>query len=121
MRILLLVVAALTFGAASLTHSGLVTPIDPLPVASIAEALIAAVLAAGVAAAALRRPAARWLVPATTLFAILGTLLGLSVVASGHRTGDVAYHVAALVVLAASLALTLRAEASRRRPGASPG
>jgi hypothetical protein len=107
LSVALMTLAALTFVAASLIHSGFVTSLDPLPAAAIAEGLIAVVLAVGVAAAASGWPAARWLAPATTVFAILGTLLGLSIVLREQRTGDIVYHVTVLVVLIAALVLRL--------------
>jgi hypothetical protein len=42
-----------------------------------------------------------------TLFALLGTAYGLTVTLGSARTGDIAYHVGILVVLAVILGLLL--------------
>lgn len=77
----------------------------------IPELVIAGVVA-GTAIVASRRE--QWLAWALggTGFAIAGFLLGLSFTIRGHSSGDVAYHIGGLVVLAATFALAIAA--SRR-------
>lgn len=100
----LLVVAAVAFAAASIIHFGLVlalgalTVADPFPGAAPPEALIALVLGIGALSVLARWPA-RWAVAlAASLFALLLTLYGLTVMVSSARTGDITYHVGVLVL-----------------------
>src|SRR5437016_695741 len=81
----LMVVATGTFALASLVHFGVaiavgpVTIDDPFTGAAIPEAIIAIVLGMGAVTAIARWPTAWRLALATTLFAFLATLFGLSV------------------------------------------
>ena len=52
-----------------------------------------------------------------TLFALLGTAYGLTVTLGSARTGDIAYHVGILVVLAVTLGLLLMPGGRRVPPG----
>jgi hypothetical protein len=123
----LLAVAAITLAVASLLHFGVAIPLgattirDPFAGAAIPEAVIAAVVAAGAAATLGRLPLARWLAPAATLFALAGTLYGLTVTLRRGEAGDIAYHLTLLTMLVASGALQLaglRSGARTRHGGA---
>ena len=109
----LMVFATGTFAVASLVHSGVVIALGPVTIddqlngAMIPEAIIAIVLGIGSIAVIIRGAAGRPLAWATTLFALLGTLFGLTVTVRSSRTGDVAYHVAILLVLVVILGLLL--------------
>jgi hypothetical protein len=76
--------------------------------AGIAEAIIAVVLACGAAAVLRASSRARTAALATTSFAILGFLVGLSMTARGGDVADFVYHVIMLPVLIATLILLLR-------------
>jgi hypothetical protein len=54
-----------------------------------------------------RLAAARWLAPAATLFALAGTLYGLTVTVPRGQTGDIVYHLALLTMLVTSAVLLL--------------
>lgn len=101
----LMSVATVTLAAASVVHFGVPLPLgfatvdDPFRDAAIPEAIIASVLAAGLVSVVARRAAAWQLALATTLFAVLGVAVGLSVVVRGPRTGDLTYHIALMAVL----------------------
>lgn len=109
----LLCAAATTLAVASLLHFGVAIPLgatairDPFPGAAIPEAVIAVVLAAGALALLVRRAGARWLALAATLFALAGTLYGLTVTLRRGESGDIVYHLALLTMLLASAVLLL--------------
>ena len=123
--------AAVSFAVASVIHAGVAIPLgvtrvsDPFPGAVVPEAVIAVAVAGGALAVLTRRPAARGIAVTTTLFALLGTTLGLTITLESARTGDVAYHVGILVVLAVILGLLLlpgrRTSDERRRRAAAGG
>jgi len=116
----LLSLAAVTLAAASLLHFGVAirlgtaTISDPFADAAIPEAVIAAVVAAAAATTLVRLAVARWLAPAATLFALAGTLYGLTVTLRGRQTGDIVYHLALLTMLVASALLLLVVPRLRR-------
>jgi hypothetical protein len=102
----LMLVEAVTFAIASILHFGVG---ETFIGAAIPEAIIAVVLGAG-AIAVTRRPAGSWwLALATTLFALLGVIIGLSVILGGRvsRPLDLAYHVSILVALVITVVLLL--------------
>lgn len=107
---LLIGAAALTLLAASAIHSGIavalgaVTIGDPFPGAAIPEAVIGLALLAGLGAAFVARRDRVWLL-AATVFAIAGTILGISITLGSDRGGDIAYHVVLLSGLLAALVL----------------
>jgi hypothetical protein len=109
----LIAMAAVSFAVASIVHAGTAIPLgvttvrDPFPGAAIPEAVIALVVAAGAVAVFTRRPTARGIAVMATLFALLGTAYGLTVTLRSARTGDIAYHLGILVVLAVTLGLLL--------------
>ncbi|SRR6266487_5819671 len=116
----LLSVAAATLAVASLLHFGVSIPLgtrtisDPFAGAAIPEAVIAVVVAVGALTLLARLATARWLAPAATLFALAGTLYGLTVTLRRGQAGDIAYHLALLTMLVASAVLLLGALRSRR-------
>jgi hypothetical protein len=118
----LIAVAAASFAVASVIHAGTEIPLglttvsDPFPGAAIPEAVLALVVAAGAVAVFTRRPAARGIAVMATVFALLGTAYGLTVTLRSARTGDVAYHVGILVVLAIILGLLVMPRGKRIRP-----
>jgi hypothetical protein len=113
-------VAAVTFWIASAIHFGARIPLgfttlhDPFPGAAIPEAIIGVVVASGVLAIAERWRANWGIAVGTTLFAIVGTLYGLSVTLGSGRSADIAYHVSVLVVLIVTLCLLIAARARDR-------
>ena len=103
----LMLAEAVTFAIASILHFGVA---ESFIGAAIPEAIIAVVLGAG-AIAVLRRGAGAWgLGLATTLFALAGVIIGLSVIL-GERVSrpiDLAYHVTNFVALVVTVILVLR-------------
>jgi hypothetical protein len=87
--------------------------------AGVAEAVIGFVLAAA-AVAMFRMPArARTIGVAATGFATAGFLLGLSITTRGGDAPDIAYHLAVLPILVASLVVLVRSgeKVGARRTG----
>jgi hypothetical protein len=106
--------AAATFAMASVSHFGAAIPVgfatisDSFPGAAPPEAVIAVVVAIGAATVLTRGAAARTVALAATLFALLGTGVGLTYTLGGNRTADIAYHLsifAALLVILGLLAV----------------
>lgn len=98
---------AVTFAIASILHLGV---LESFIGAAIPEAIIAVVLGAG-AIVVMRRPTGTWWVAlTTTLFALAGVIIGLSVIIGGRasRPYDLAYHASIFVALVITLALLLR-------------
>jgi len=116
--------STLTFIVASLLHFGVALPlmsVDPFSGAALPEAIIAAVLAAG-SVSVIARLGPTWRIAVgTTLFALLGVLVGLRFVLFGSvsRPGDVIYHLAILVVLLVTIGLLI-APAARQALRRSP-
>lgn len=72
--------------------------------AAIPELLIAAVLGLGSSAVFFRRPHAWGAAAGTTTFAALGTIVGLTIIATGRQDApDLAYHATILAALTATL------------------
>ena len=97
---------AVTFAIASILHFGV---LESFIGAAIPEAIIAVVLGAG-AIAVMRRPASTWwLALTTTLFALAGVIIGLSVILRSHvsRTVDLTYHASVFVALIITIGLLL--------------
>src|SRR6266498_1912254 len=90
---------------------------DPFAGAAIPEAILAVVLGIGSAGWLARWPVGRWLARATTVFALLVTLYGLTVTAGAARTGDVTYHLSILVVLSVLAVLLFLPPPQPSRPG----
>src|SRR5207245_4283688 len=103
----LMLADAVTFAIASILHFGVG---ETLISAAIPEGIIALVLGAG-AVAVMRRGAGSWgLGLATTLFALAGVIIGLSVIVGSRvsRPIDLAYHVTIFVALVVTVVLVLR-------------
>jgi hypothetical protein len=123
---ILLLAEAATFGVASYLHRdgriglGFTTITgEHFPNAALPEAVIGAVLAVA-GAFALAAPArARTLAAAATGFAVLGVVVGLTVVLGSTRASigaDVGYHAGILAVLLASVYLLGSGGRAMRRP-----
>jgi hypothetical protein len=112
----LMIGEALTFAAASALHFDITLPLgfttirgESFPGAAIPEAIIAGVLLGG-AIGVFASPRGSWgLALTTTLFALAGVIIGLSVILSGRvsRPGDVTYHTIILFALIGTIALQL--------------
>ncbi|HEY2666166.1 MAG TPA: hypothetical protein VGK51_04955 [Actinomycetota bacterium] len=118
---MLMAFEAATLAVASVVHLAGYTPAGSAPPfnashAGVAEAIIGVVLVYG-AVEVLRSSRRAWAAAvATTSFAILGFLLGLTITTQGGDVPDVAYHLIMLPVLIASLVILARSgrsEASR--------
>jgi hypothetical protein len=119
----LMALAAVGFAVASSIHAGAAIPLDvttlrdPFPGAAVPEAVIALVMATSALTVFTRRPAAWGIAVLGTLFALLGTVYGLTVTLGGRRTGDIAYHLGIIIVLALILGLLLRSGSRRVSTG----
>jgi hypothetical protein len=109
----LMTLAAGTFAVVSLIHFGVVITLGPLALddpfagAAIPEAIIAIVVGAGTLNL-IARPARSWTAAlATTLFALVGTLYGLSVTLGSSRAADITYHLGVLYLLTGIVTLLL--------------
>jgi len=108
----LLWLEAAIFAVAALVHSGILLEGFAHRRAAIAESAIAVVLLAGAAFASMQPSWTRAAGLAVQTFALLGTLLGLVMVAigDGPRTvPDVVYHLGMVVVLLWGLVVAARA------------
>lgn len=95
---------AATFALASAAHFA-----TGFTRAAIPELVIAAVLGAGGSAALTQRAHAWGIAAATTAFATFGTVLGLTIIATGRQdVPDLAYHASILAALAVTLTVLLR-------------
>ena len=95
---------AVTFAIASILHFGVLESFDA---AAIPEAIIAVVLGTG-AIVLMRRPAGSWWIAlTTTLFALLGVAIGLTVILRSpvSRPADLAYHASIFVALVMTVGL----------------
>jgi hypothetical protein len=110
---MLMAFEAATLAVAATVHLAGYTPTGSKPPfnashAGVAEAIIGVVLAYG-AIEVLRSSSRAWAAAvATTSFAILGFLVGLTITAQGGDVPDVAYHVIMLPILIASLVILAR-------------
>ena len=89
--------------------------------AAVPELVIAAALGLGSAAVLSRRPHARGTAAGTTSFATFGTIVGLTIIATGRQDApDLAYHATILAALVATLtALWRQRDAARRQAARS--
>ena len=102
---------AATFALASAAHFA-----TGFTDAAIPELLIAAVLGLGSSAVLFQWPHAWGAAAATTSFAALGTIVGLTIIAAGRQDApDLAYHTTILAALAATL-IALGGPAGLTRP-----
>jgi hypothetical protein len=113
----LMLAEALTFAIASILHFGV---LESFIGAAIPEAIIAVVLGAGAITVTSRPAGAWWLALVTTLFALAGVIVGLSVILGGRvsRPADVIYHTGILVALLITIGplLAPAVRRSMRRP-----
>jgi hypothetical protein len=123
----LMLASALTFGVASYLHLdgrimlGFTTVTgEDFTGAAVPEAVIGGLLAVGAAFVLARRAAARGVALGTTVFAIAGTVYGMTIILRGtvSRPADVVYHSAILAVLLVTLFGLLL---TGRRAGAGGG
>ena len=102
---------AATFALASAAHFA-----TGFTDAAIPELLIAAVLGVGSSAVLSRRPHTWGAAVGSTSFAALGTIVGLTIIATGRQDApDLAYHATILTALAATL-IALGGPAGLTRP-----
>lgn len=110
---MLMAFEAATLAVASVVHLAGYTPAGSTPPfnashAGVAEAIIGVVLVYG-AVEVLRSSRRAWAAAvATTSFAILGFLVGLTITTQGGDVPDVAYHLIMLPILIASLVILAR-------------
>jgi hypothetical protein len=103
---------AATFALASATHFA-----TGFTDAAIPELLIAAALGLGSSAVLFKWPHAWGVAAITTSFAALGTIVGLTIIATGRQDApDLAYHATILAALAATLIALRRRRNAARRP-----
>lgn len=125
----LMALEGITFAVASYLHLGGHIPLgftvitgEPVRRAAIPEATIAAVLTIG-CLAVLAIPSRAWpLALVSVAFATFGTVLGLSLVATGigpRTVPDLTYHASILTVLLANLLLLFRERSLRTGPMAN--
>jgi hypothetical protein len=104
----LMLLAALTLFVASAIHAGLLGAIDPFEAAAVPEAIIGLILLAGALGAAFWWPNSWPFAFGATLFAILGTLVGLRFTLPRGEAGDIGYHASLLAMLLVLSVLLLR-------------
>lgn len=115
---LFLLVEGASFVVAALTHFGLFVDGYQHRQAAIAESVVAAVLLFGFALTCARPGWTRLSGLAAQAFALLGTLVGASMIAVGvgpRTVPDIAYHLAILIALALGLVVAARAPADEAR------
>lgn len=109
----LMLVAAVAYATVSIIHSGIVIAIgpitidDPFPGAVIPEAVIAIAFGIGSLSLLALWPIRWWVALASSLFAFLFTVLGLTITAGSGRTGDIAYHITVLALSGVIVGLLL--------------
>jgi peptidoglycan/LPS O-acetylase OafA/YrhL len=115
---MLMAFEAATLAVASVVHLAGYTPAGSKPPfdashAGVAEAIIGVVLAYG-AIEVLRSSSRAWAAAvATTSFAILGFLVGLTITTQGGDVPDIAYHLIMLPIIIASLVILVRSGRSK--------
>jgi hypothetical protein len=118
---------AVTFAVASVLHFGIVIPLGIVTIhgesfigAAIPEAIIAVVLAGGSIGVMMRVRSGWGLAMTTTLSALAGVIIGLSVILGGRvsRPADLSYHASIFVALVITVGLLLTPAVRRalRRP-----
>jgi len=101
---------AATFALASAAHFA-----TSFTDAAIPELVIAAMLGLGSSAVLSQRPRAWGTAVGTTSFATFGTIVGLTIIATGRQDApDLGYHAAILTALAATLITLGRRRGARR-------
>jgi hypothetical protein len=107
-----MLIEAIAFALAALTHFGILLGGYEHQKAGIAESVIAAVLAFGLLTSVTRPTTTHGAELAAQSFALFGTLVGIFtiIVGVGPRTvPDIVYHLLIVMVLATGLIITLRA------------
>jgi hypothetical protein len=107
----LLIIEAVAFAAASLTHFGILVDGFEDTAAGTAEGIIGAVLLAGWVVARWRPDRTRRIAIGAQAFALAGTLVGLTLVIRGlgpPTIPDLVFHVAIALVLAVGLVTAIR-------------
>jgi hypothetical protein len=100
---------AATFALASAVHFA-----TGFTDAAIPELVIAAVLGVGSSAILTQRAHARGIAIGTAVFATFGTVLGLTIIATGHQDApDLTYHASILAALAVTLIVLLRQDGDK--------
>lgn len=109
----LMLVATVAFAMASIIHFGTIVALgpitieDPFPGAAIPEGVIAVALGIGLLGILARWPVRWGMALAAALFSFLLTVYGLTVTAGSARTGDIAYHIMALLLSGVIVGLLL--------------
>jgi hypothetical protein len=103
-----MLLAALTLFVAAAIHSGAFGALDTFEAAALPEAVIGAVLLVGALGALLWWPRSWPLAFGGTLFAVLGTLVGMRFTLPRGELGDIAYHVTLLLMLLLLIVLLVR-------------
>jgi len=102
---------AVTFALASAVHFA-----TGFTDAAIPELVIAAVLCAGSSAALTQRAHAWGIATGSAIFATFGTILGLTIIATGRQdVPDLTYHASILAALAVTLAVLSRRDGNAGR------
>jgi hypothetical protein len=118
-------VETIAFAAASLVHAGILIDGYQHRQAEIAEGVIAGVLMLGLAVSLVRPRASRAAALGAQGFALLGTLVGITMISIGvgpQSAFDVALHVCFVTLLVAGLVAAARSRPSNGlTPGASMG
>ena len=116
--------AAATLLIASAIHFGLRVPLgavviaDPFPGAAVPELVLGILLGAGVLLRFAGWRHSRVAAIAVAAITLLGTVYGMTVTLRGARTGDIAYHLALLLMLLVTLVLLWRVPSEQESPNA---
>jgi hypothetical protein len=112
----LMAIDAATLFIASAIHFGIFGPIDPFEAAALPEALIGSVLAFGLIGAIFWWPSSWPAALGATLFAVVGTLVGLRFTLPRGELGDIVYHLGLLATLLMLLVMLARERPRARKP-----
>src|SRR2546429_9907971 len=104
----LMAIDAATLFIASAIHFGLLGAIDPFEAAALPEAVIGSVLAFGLIGAIFWWPSWWPAALGTTLFAVVGTLVGLRFPLPRGGLGDIVFHPGLLPTLLLPLVIVAR-------------
>lgn len=121
-----LVGVGVTFGVASLVHTGVSVPVgfatvrDPFPGAKVPEAVIGVVVLGGALVVLVRAAYARGVAIAAVVFAVIGTGAGLYFTLPSGRAGDIVYHLTVLAALLVALGLLVTPAGLRTGPRPGP-
>jgi hypothetical protein len=110
---ILMILSAATLLSASAVHSGLLGALDPFEAAAAPEAILGAVLMAAALGVLPWWPRSWPFAFGATLFAALGTLVGLRFTLPREEPGDIAYHFGLLGTLVVVIVLLVRQRPTR--------